>query len=107
MILLREKESSFKKSKFTDAHVAFILQQANEDTSVAEICRKVRIAKTTFYNWRSICRNYHRVTCCAFYLYAILRSAPETWHPPAGLSLDTYWMTECANIYRPDCATAL
>ena len=41
-----------KRSKFTDAQIAFILQQANEGTSVAEVCRKAGIAEATFYNWR-------------------------------------------------------
>ena len=41
-----------KRSKFTDAQVAFILQQAHEGTSVAEVCRKAEIAEATFYNWR-------------------------------------------------------
>ena len=41
-----------KRSKFTDAQIAFILQQANEGTSVAEVCRKASIAEATFYSWR-------------------------------------------------------
>jgi len=41
-----------KRSKFTDAQIAFILQQANEETSVAEVCRKAGIAEATLYNWR-------------------------------------------------------
>jgi putative transposase len=41
-----------KKSKFTDAQIAFFLRQAEEGTSVAEVCRKAGIAEATFYNWR-------------------------------------------------------
>ncbi len=41
-----------KRSKFTGAQIAFILQQANEGASVAEVCRKAGIAEATFYNWR-------------------------------------------------------
>jgi putative transposase len=41
-----------RKSKFTDAQIAFILKQADEGTSVAEVCRKGGIAEATFYNWR-------------------------------------------------------
>ena len=41
-----------RKSKFTDAQIAFILKQADEGTSVAEVCRKAGIAEATFYNWR-------------------------------------------------------
>ena len=41
-----------RKSKFTEAQIAFILRQADEGTSVAEVCRKAGIAEATFYNWR-------------------------------------------------------
>lgn len=41
-----------KKSKFTDAQIAFVLQQVSEGTSIAEVCRKAGIAEATFYNWR-------------------------------------------------------
>ena len=41
-----------KKTKFTDAQIAFVLQQADQGTSVKEVCRKAGIAETTFYNWR-------------------------------------------------------
>jgi len=32
-----------KKSKFTDSQIAFILRQAEEGTSVEEVCRKAGI----------------------------------------------------------------
>ena len=41
-----------KRSKFTEAQIAFVLKQAEEGTSVAEVCRKAGIAEATFYNWR-------------------------------------------------------
>ena len=41
-----------KKSKFTEAQIAFILRQAEEGTPIAEVCRKTGIAEATFYNWR-------------------------------------------------------
>ncbi len=41
-----------KKSKFTEAQIAFFLQEASGGTSVAEVCRKAGIAEATFYNWR-------------------------------------------------------
>lgn len=41
-----------KKSKFTEAQIAFVLKQAEDGTSVAEVCRKAGIAEATFYNWR-------------------------------------------------------
>lgn len=41
-----------KRSKFTDAQIAFVLKRSEEGTSVAEVCRKAGIAEATFYNWR-------------------------------------------------------
>lgn len=41
-----------KRSKFTDAQIAFELKQVEEGTSVAEVCRKAGIVEATFYNWR-------------------------------------------------------
>jgi len=42
-----------KKSRFTEAQIAFALRQPNEGTSVPEICRKIGISEATFYNWRA------------------------------------------------------
>ena len=41
-----------KKTKFTEAQIAFILKQAEEGTPVAEVCRKAGISDATFYGWR-------------------------------------------------------
>ena len=41
-----------KRSKFTEAQVAFILRQAEEGTAVGEVCRKAGISEATYYNWR-------------------------------------------------------
>jgi putative transposase len=41
-----------KKSRFTEAQIAFILRQAEEGTAVAEVCRKADVSEATFYNWR-------------------------------------------------------
>ena len=41
-----------KRSKFTDAQIAFILKKADEGTSVADVCRKAGVSQATFYNWR-------------------------------------------------------
>lgn len=41
-----------KKSKFTDAQIAFILRQAEEGTRVDEVCRKAGISQQTFYRWK-------------------------------------------------------
>ena len=36
-----------KKSKFTEAQIAFVLKQADEGTAVAEVCRKAGISDAT------------------------------------------------------------
>ena len=41
-----------KASKFTDAQKAFIIKQAEDGTSVAEVCRKAGISSATFFNWK-------------------------------------------------------
>ena len=38
-----------KRSKFSEAQIAFILRQADEGTPVAEVCRKAGISDATFY----------------------------------------------------------
>ncbi len=43
-----------KKSKFTDAQIAFILRQAEEGTWVEEVCRKAGISQQTFYRWKKL-----------------------------------------------------
>jgi putative transposase len=41
-----------KRSKFTEAQIAFILKQAEDGTSIGEVCRKAGISEATFYVWR-------------------------------------------------------
>ena len=41
-----------RRSKFTDAQIAFVLRQAEEGTSVEEVCRKAGISTATFYAWK-------------------------------------------------------
>jgi putative transposase len=41
-----------KASKFSEAQIAFVLKQADEGTTVAEVCRKTGVSQATFYNWR-------------------------------------------------------
>lgn len=41
-----------KKSKYTEEQIAFALKQAEVGTPVEEVCRKMGISDTTFYNWR-------------------------------------------------------
>ena len=37
-----------KRSKFTEAQIAFILRQAEEGTAVGEVCRNAGISEATF-----------------------------------------------------------
>lgn len=41
-----------KRSKFSEAQIAFVLKQVDDETSVGEMCRKAGISEATFYNWR-------------------------------------------------------
>lgn len=41
-----------KRSKFSEAQIAFVLKQAEGGTSVGEVCRKAGISEATFYAWR-------------------------------------------------------
>lgn len=41
-----------KKSRFTEEQIAYALKQAELGTAAGEICRKMGIAKATFYVWR-------------------------------------------------------
>lgn len=35
-----------------EAQIAFVLKQAEDGTSVGEVCRKAGISEATYYNWR-------------------------------------------------------
>jgi putative transposase len=48
----RGKEFSMKKSKFNEQQIAFILRQAEEGTTVEDVCRKAGISIQTYYRWR-------------------------------------------------------
>lgn len=41
-----------KKTKFTEEQIAFALCQAETGTWAIEVCRKMGISETTFYNWK-------------------------------------------------------
>ncbi len=43
-----------KKSRFTEQQIAFALQQAEGDTSVDEVCRKMGISQETFFRWKKV-----------------------------------------------------
>ncbi len=46
-----------KKSRFSEQQIAFILRQADEGTSVEEVCRKAGVSVQTYYI-------YGRLSCC-------------------------------------------
>ena len=41
-----------KRSKFSEQQIAYILRQAEEGTSVEEVCRKAGVSAQTYYRWR-------------------------------------------------------
>ena len=41
-----------KRSKFSTQQIAFILRQAEEGTSVEDVCRKADVSVQTYYRWR-------------------------------------------------------
>lgn len=42
-----------RRSRFSEQQIAFILRQAEEGTTVDEVCRKAGISVQTYYRWRS------------------------------------------------------
>ena len=44
-----------KRSRFSEQQIAFILRQAEEGTTVEEVCRKAGVSEATYYNWRKKC----------------------------------------------------
>lgn len=41
-----------KASKFSEAHIAFVLKQAEDGTAVGKVCRKAGISEAASYSWR-------------------------------------------------------
>ena len=41
-----------RRSRFTQEQIAFALRQAENGTSVGEVCRKMGISENTFYRWK-------------------------------------------------------
>ena len=41
-----------KASKFSEAQIAFVLEQAEVGSAVAEVCRKAGISQATYFNWK-------------------------------------------------------
>ena len=41
-----------KNSRFSEQQIAYILKQADDGTSVEEVCRKAGVSQQTYYRWR-------------------------------------------------------
>lgn len=41
-----------KRSKFTEAQIAFAIKQSETGIRVEEVCRNLGISEATFYNWK-------------------------------------------------------
>ncbi len=41
-----------KRTRFSEAQIAFVLKQAEDGTPIGEVCRKTGISEATFYAWR-------------------------------------------------------
>ncbi|WP_394677425.1 transposase [uncultured Sphingobacterium sp.] len=41
-----------KRSKFTEAQIAFTVRQSETGTRVVEICRQWEFHRETFFNWK-------------------------------------------------------
>ncbi len=46
-----------KRSRFSEALIAFVLKQVEDGTTIGEVCRKAGICDVTFYAWRRGKRN--------------------------------------------------
>ncbi len=42
------------KKRFSDEQIAFALRQAENGTSIGELCRKMGVAEATFYRWKKV-----------------------------------------------------
>jgi putative transposase len=49
----KEEHCTVKKSRFSEHQIAFALQQAEQGTSVEDICRKLGVSRATFYKWQN------------------------------------------------------
>lgn len=41
-----------KRSRFSEEQIAFALRQAENGTSVREVCRNMQVSEQTFYRWK-------------------------------------------------------
>ena len=45
-------EGAIKRKRYADEQIAFALRQAENGTSVEEVCRKLGVSEATFYRWK-------------------------------------------------------
>jgi putative transposase len=45
-------EGAMKRKRYADEQIAFALRQAENGTSVEEVCRKLGVSEATFYRWK-------------------------------------------------------
>ena len=43
-----------KRKRFSEEQIAFALRQADSDTMIEEICRKMGVSEPTFYRWKKV-----------------------------------------------------
>jgi putative transposase len=48
------RSGAVKKSRFTEEQIAFVLNQAETGTPVAEVLRRMGISEQTFYRWKRL-----------------------------------------------------
>lgn len=41
-----------KRSKYSESQIVFAIKQVETGTRIQEVCRKMGISDTTFYNWK-------------------------------------------------------
>jgi putative transposase len=56
-------EGSMKRSKFSEAEIAFILRRAEEGTPVAKVCHKAGISDATLYIYGRLsrCKRFEQI----------------------------------------------
>jgi transposase-like protein len=64
-----------KKSRFSEQQIAFILKQAEDGTTVEEVCRKAGISIQAYYRWRI------NVRCGGAITTRSIRTAPSATKP--------------------------
>lgn len=51
---LMTRDARMPRKRFTDEQIAVALRQADGDTPIGEICRKMGVSEATFYRWKRV-----------------------------------------------------